>query len=323
MKKSYDERLKSELKHYKQIFKDRLFQEVPQVWNEVEKKFSEQIRRTAGVDGLPEYIAKHTAKRKRINLLSLGSGACGVELAMVAPLLKSQGTAMTLTSVDINDEILNQAKEEADKRDIDFLGVAQDINKLRLEPNSYDVIMAYAAMHHFEKLDKISAEINKALKPNGIFITVDIPTRNGYLMWPETRSLVDMIWQVLPKKYKWDHTVSKIPIYMSKYPDVDYSIGSFECANSEEIIPALRKHLKEVQYVPTFAFARRFFDTKFGPNFNLQKPVDRAIFELLMKLDQLLVEAQALKPETFFGVYVKKKASGRRSSLKRGRRRKD
>lgn len=305
-KLSYSDRVDNEIKHYKQIFKHGLFQEVPLIWNAVERKFADKIERITGVAGLPEYIARHTKGKKKIKLLSLGAGACGVELVMIAPLLAKQGTAVELISVDINDDILSQAKAEADKRGVNFKGIAQDINKLTLEKNSYDVIMAFAALHHFEAMDRVAREINKAVKPNGIFVTVDIPTRNGYLMWDETRKLVELIWKVLPAKFRWDHTVTKVPILMNSYPDVDYSIGSMECANSEAIMPALRKHLREIDYVPALSMARRFFDTKFGPNFDLRKPFDKALFELLMTVDDLLIEGGILKPETFFGAYKKK-----------------
>ncbi len=306
-KPDYSQRVANEIKHYKQIFKHGLFQEVPAIWNEVEAKFGDQIEQVTGVRGLPEYVAQRVSGRRKVSVLSLGSGACGVELAALAPRLKEQGCIIELTSVDINAEVLAQAQVEADRRGIAFRGVAQDINKLKLEPNSYDVIMAFAALHHFEKLDHVTKEINRALKPNGFFVTVDIPSRNGYLLWDETKKIIDGLWSIIPAKYKWDHTVSKVPIYMSTFPNVDYSINSFECSNSEAIIPALRKNLRETVYIPAFAMVRRFFDTKFGPNYDYRKPWDRAFFELVTDLDASLVNSGALKPETFFGVYGKRK----------------
>lgn len=309
MKKDYQARLAAEIKHYRQIFKDSLLQPVPPVWNSVEERFAKQVETAVGVRGLPEYIARHVKGRKRVKVLSLGSGACGVELEMVGPLLKKQGTEMELVSLDINQEILEKAGKEAGKRGIKFVGMVQDINRLSLEEEKYEVVIAFAALHHFENLTRVAKEINKTLKPKGIFVTVDIPTRNGYLMWDETRALVERIWRVLPRRYRWDHTVTKVPVLMNKYPDVDYSIGSMECANSEAIVPALRKHLTEVAYIPAFAFARRFFDTKFGPNFDLRKGEAKAWFELLMNLDEQMIAAKALKPETFFGAYRKKSHS--------------
>lgn len=304
-KKDYSARMETEIEHYKEIFKDSLFQKVPPVWNEVERHFSQKIKKATGVAGLPEYIARYAKGKKQLKVLSLGSGACGVELALISPLLKKQGTTMTLTSVDINQQILDQAKAEADKRKVKFVGVVQDINKLKLQENTYDVIMAFAALHHFENLDLITKQINRGLKSRGIFVTVDIPTRNGYLMWDETRKVVNQIWEILPTQFKFDHTAHAKITYMEAFPDVNYARNSFECANSEAIIPALTNNMTEVVFVPAMTMARRFFDTKFGPNFDLRRPLDKSIFDFIMQLDEYYLVQQTLKPETFFGCYRK------------------
>lgn len=306
-KLDYNDRIKNEVQHYRQIFKHRLFQEVPSIWSKVEEKFADLIEGETGVRGLPEYIVREMKGKKQIRVLSLGSGSCGVELVVLAPRLAKIGCSMKLTSIDINQEVLEQAGSEAKNRGVDFESITQDINKLKLAPNTYDVIMAFAALHHFEKLDHVSKEINSALKPNGIFVTIDIPSRNGYRLWDESKDMIGDLWKIIPSRYKWDHTVSKIPVYMNEYPDVDYSINSFECARSEDILPALRKNLNERVYVPALAIARRFFDTKFGPNYNLKRKWDLDFFDFVMKLDNKLVKSGLLKPETFFGVYTKRR----------------
>lgn len=304
-KKGYHARMETEIEHYKEIFKDGLFQKVPPVWNQVEAEFSNKIKLATGVLGLPQYIARETKGKQRIKVLSLGSGSCGVELALLSPLLKKQGTEMTLVSIDINQQILDQAKAEADKRHIKFKGIVQDINKLNLEEGKYDVIMAFAALHHFENLDLVTKEINRGLKKDGIFVTVDIPTRNGYLMWDETKQIVEHIWDILPTKFKFDHTAHAEITYMEKFPDINYAKNSFECANSEAILPALNRNLTEVVYVPAMSMARRFFDTKFGPNFDLRQKLDKAIFDFIMQLDEYYLASGILRPETFFGCYKK------------------
>lgn len=304
--KGYGARMETEIEHYKEIFKDGLFQKVPPVWNEVEAVFSKKIKKMTGVAGLPEYVARYVKGKKKIRVLSLGSGSCGVELELMAPILKKQGTEMILTSADINQQILDQAGAEAKKRKIKFEGIVQDINNLSLEENKYDVIMAFAALHHFENLDLVTKQINKGLKPRGIFVTVDIPTRNGYLLWDETKEVVDNIWKILPTKFKFDHTAHAEITYMDKFPDVNYAKNSFECANSEAIMPALAKNLTEIDYVPSMTLARRFFDTKFGPNFDLRKKLDKSLFDFIMNLDEYYLENNILKAETFFGAYKKK-----------------
>lgn len=304
--KNYSQKMEGEIEHYKNIFKDKLFQDVPPVWTDTDIHFVENIKKKTGVSSLNEYISRHTKNKKKIKLLGLGSGACGLELLGIAPLLKKNGTELELSCVDINESALKQGENEAKKQNIKFNAITQDVNKISLPENKYDVILAHASLHHFLKLDHICKEINKSLKPGGIFVTVDIPTKNGYLMWDETFKVVNNIWKILPPKFKIDYTKHADPVYAETYENVDYSINSFECINSEAILPSLRKHLNEVYYIPAFSLCRRFFDTKFGPNFDLRQALDRSIFDFIVNLDKYYLENNILKPETFFGIYSKK-----------------
>lgn len=302
----YETRMNYEIKHYEKIFKGRLSQEVPPVWNKVEEHFANCIQKHTNVRNLYQYVAEYVKEKKHISILGLGSGACGNELDGIAPLLIQKQCEVELTCVDINEEALKQAKIEANKRGIQFEAIKQDINKLKLDKNRYDVIVAYAALHHFIELDSISKEICNGLGRNGLFVTVDIPTKNGYKMWDETYDIICSIWNTLPPKFKIDHTGFIEPQYMEKYENIDYSINSFECINSEAILPALQKNLQEICFVPALSISRRFFDTKFGPNYNLNEKLDLSIFEFIINLDTYFIETQILKPETFFGAYIKK-----------------
>jgi SAM-dependent methyltransferase len=302
----YQARLRQEIAHYKKIFHDRLFQQVPSIWTGAEERFCGKVHDATGAWGFADQIAQHFRGRSEIMLLGLGSGACGNELETIAPLLKVHGCHLRLTCVDINREILEQAAREAERRDVAFTPLVQDINQLSLDTGAYDVIVAFASLHHFMNLDHVIREVNRALRPEGMFLTIDIPTRNGYLMWPETLEVVNNLWKMLPPKYKFDHTHFETPTFIETYENIDYARTSFECINSEAILPALRTHLREIHYVPAFSIARRFFDTRFGPNYDIQLPLDKAIFEFVMNLDDYYLAGGILKPESFYGVYFPK-----------------
>ncbi len=302
----YKRRLDNEINHYRKIFKGRMSQKTPPIWNKVEEHFANQIEKVCRVRNLYQYVARHVKNRKHIVVLGLGSGSCGNELDGIAPLLKNQGCQMELVCIDINDKILNQAHKQAQRRKIKFTPIVMDVNKMKLEPNCYDVIVAYASLHHFLNLGHIASEVNKGLKKNGIFVTVDIPTRNGYKMWDETYKIVCDLWKILPRRFKLAHTGFNKPTYVETYKNIDYSQNSFECINSEAIIPSLRGYLKEIYFVPALSIARRFFDTKFGPNYNLKFSLDQSIFNFIINLDSYYIESNYLRPETFFASYAKK-----------------
>jgi len=68
--------------------------------------------------------------------------------------------------------------------------------------------------------------------------------------------------------------------------------------------------LREIHFIPALAFARRFFDGIFGYNYDLEKPLDLAIFEYIMSLDNYYIQAKILKPECFFGAYARVEDEG-------------
>ncbi|MEK7527710.1 MAG: class I SAM-dependent methyltransferase [Patescibacteria group bacterium] len=303
--KSYQDKMAAEISHYENVFKNSLCQAVPPSWHYVEKYFSRRIKKATAVNNLYQYVSRFAQGKKHLDILGLGSGACGPELEGIIPELKKQKSKVHLSCLDINRQALNTARKEAKKRKIDFTALIRDINFFSFPQNKYDIIVAHASLHHFDKLDHVIQGVNQALKPDGIFITVDIPTKNGYLMWPETYQYVSDIWKILPPKYKIDHTKHAKPVFAPKYENVDYSKTSFECANSEKVLPTLRRYLREIVFVPGMSISRRFFDTKFGPNYNLKNPIDKSIMDFILNLDNYLLDQNILKPETFFGVYRK------------------
>ena len=301
---TYAEKMANEVRNYERLFAGRMHQDTPPVWDAVEECFADRLERQTGARNLYQYVARHLEGRPNASILGLGSGACGNELDGIAPLLKSQGCELSLTCVDINPAILDQAGTEAEQRGVRFEGLVMDINQIKLPERQYDIIVAYASLHHFLELDHIAEQCNRALRPEGLLVTVDIPTRNGYRMWPETETIVNSLLASFPKAYRVDHTRAAEPVEVTVLENVDHSQNSFECINSEAILPALRKRMKEVDYVPAFSLARRFFDTKFGPNYDLSRPLDRSMFQFVMELDEHYLDTEVLKPETFFGAYA-------------------
>jgi SAM-dependent methyltransferase len=235
----------------------------------------------------------------------LGAGSCALELNYIVPSLK-EPTSCVLECSDINEEIMATGRELAAGQNIAFKAMVMDINDLRLDSEGYDIIMCWASLHHFVNLDHIAAMINKGLKPGGLFISMDICSRNGFRLWPETKEVVEAFWEVLPRQYRVAHTIGPEPVYCDTYPDMDCSKDGFECIRSEDVIPSLERNLERIHLIFAHTLARRFFDSMFGPNFDMNKDFDRSFFKLVTEFDELALRTGRLRPETFFGVYRKK-----------------
>jgi len=274
----------------------------PNTWSEVERVMAEKIQAATGHQDGVECVIAALDRCTEPRFLSLGAGSCALELTWIVPRLR-RPSRCTLECVDVNQDLIDQGAKRARKMGVPFRGAAQDVNELRLEPESYDVILCWASLHHFVALDHIAGEINRALKPGGCFITMDICSRNGFRLWPETESVVEDFFRMLPKSHRIAHTLAKGPVTCDHYPNVDCAQSGLEWIRSEEILPALERNLGREVLIFAHTLLRRFFDTMFGPNFDLERPFDRSFFRLVRDYDEQALALRLLRPDTFFGIY--------------------
>jgi len=75
---------------------------------------------------------------------------------------------------------------------------------------------------------------------------------------------------------------------------------SFESIRSQDLYPILKENFNIIVEVFGYSFARRFVNKRFGCNYNMKDPVDKAIIDLIIKLDEEYTITHNLKPENVF-----------------------
>lgn len=305
----YQARVKAEIEHYTKVFDEpkaleTLTQVIPASWLNMEGRASQRIALANGgrntFDEVVEFVKANGGGR----LLSLGSGPGGQEMK-VARRIAEAGFNYEFVCMDLNPHLAELGQKRADADGLRFRFIITDLNDIHLGSDEYDVIIAFASLHHLINLEQILFEVNKALKPKGELVIVDICTRNRYFMWAETFEIVKAIWAILPDRYKYNHVSYPAPQIDRTFENRDYGSDSMECARSQEIIPLLNQYMIRKVFVPYFSLSRRFFDTMYGPNYDLANPLDVSIMDMIWNLDVLYLDTEVLKPETFFGVYTK------------------
>lgn len=112
--------------------------------------------------------------------LSLNCGNGWVEREMI-----DLGIAKEIIAFDYSYDLLKIAKDECKGRPIHYFQT--DVNHLRLPPNTFDLVLNVAAMHHVQYIDRLSRLLSSSLKDEGIYVSQDYfgPGRNQYppLMW--------------------------------------------------------------------------------------------------------------------------------------------
>jgi 2-polyprenyl-3-methyl-5-hydroxy-6-metoxy-1,4-benzoquinol methylase len=305
----YQARLREEIEHYTRLYDDeqsrqQLTQSVPASWNYVEGRAWRRIKEANEGRSSVDEVLHHLRRCGGGRILSVGSGPGGQEIAM-AKNLRESGTTYEVLCLDVNPNLIALGQERANAEGLNIGFRVQDMNHVDLSKNAFDVIMCFSSLHHLISLEHVFSELHGALKPDGELVVVDIVTRNGYFMWDETLEVVRALWRILPEQFKFNFTSYEKPQIDEEYRNLDYGADDMECARSQDILPLLAQYFEPITYVPYFSICRRFFDTKYGPCYDLSKPLDKAIVDFIWNLDVHYLSTGKLKPETFFGVYVK------------------
>jgi SAM-dependent methyltransferase len=300
---AYDEHIEQERAHYRELYegpqadRERLMEPSTQVWDDIHARAAGRIRAKSGEE-MDGHIVSRLRGISNPRLLSLGCGPGGVELAIAR-----EARHARLLGLDVNEQLLELGRASAAAEGLSVEFAAADLNQADLPHAEFDIVFCHASLHHILELERLFAGIKKALKPGGELIVMDVMTRNGYLMWPETKQLARAIFATLPERLRVNHTA-----YPQKYADSeiwerDTRKAGMECVRSEDIVPLLRNHFEERVFVPLLSLCRRFFDSMYGPNYNLDRPLDSAIVEWIWQLDCDSLDTGRLRPETFFGIY--------------------
>ncbi len=272
------------------------FEDVPPVWNRILDRATARIAAATGMDPHAHVIERLRAK-PGARLLSLGSGAGGLEIhyALAAP-------SSRVTGLELSPSAVEQANAAARERGANARFEVADLNTAAL-PAGFDIVFAHASLHHILKLEHLVAQMERALQPGGVLIVHDTVTRNGHRLWPETRRLTDAVWRTLPARLRVNHCSYAKPRLDAALWEVDTRLYGMECIRSEDIVPLLDRHFQREVHYPYMAFVRRMLDPIYGPNYDLENPLDRAIVDWLWELDCAHVESGRLRGESLFAVY--------------------
>lgn len=302
----YEERMAQEKKEYLEKYAEftedePLFERTSDSWGYIEQATQKLIREKVGFSQW-EYVINQASQIEKPEMLSLGSGPCGVEISIAEKITSNYH----YHCLDLNEELLGIGKKQIEKKGLNISTEPMDLNLISLEEKKYDIITAFASLHHLNELERVYTMVNRALKPDGIFVTVDVITKNGLMMWPETYDVLVRLWSIWPDKFKINHTYYGTPRFTPEYGNIDYSQGSFEGIRSQDILPLIPEYFDPIIYVPCHSICRQLLDTQYGPNYNLDDPFDKSMVEFIWNLDCYYIHERVLPPGTMFAVMRKK-----------------
>ncbi|MGH7899307.1 MAG: class I SAM-dependent methyltransferase [Candidatus Binatia bacterium] len=259
---------------------------------------------TGGKTGLPidlivEMLAKRAKEPRGLRGLALGSGEFAMERgSFTDPRL----SFAEIDAYDLNDSAFEKGRENANGAGLEVHFVATDINRLVLPRDTFDLVVVIQSFHHFERIEHLAREINRALTPGGVFFLVDyIGPR--FLQYSERQlAHAQPLLEALPEKYRLQidgrvrHRITAVALD---------SISPDEAICSDLILGAVGRNLDVVWQ---YNWAGLLYPLLEGIAFNFSedKPEDRALTELFFNLDRVLCAAGAIEPNFTYSIATKR-----------------
>jgi SAM-dependent methyltransferase len=180
------------------------------------------------------------------------------------------------------------AKPDAVKRRVKF--VAQDINALNLEPNSYDLIFALQSFHHFENMEHIMEVVERALTPRGFFVLDEFVGPRRFQWTEDQLRITANLLGLMPAELRWyAHGLEKRAEGRST-PEEVIRVCPSEAIRSDEIVPLFGRYFDVVYHKHMGGTIQHLLYSGIVHNFpDNHLPTDHLI-DCIADLESLLIE---------------------------------
>ena len=265
----------------------------------VRQRWSRKISGSTVIPYETHVASRYLTGRTSLRLLSLGSGACSHELAFARLPHFAE-----VRCVDIAGRLLQQAAAVAHAEGLtNFQTEVADVNQRPLEAGSYDVVLFHSALHHFRDVEGIVARVRAALAPEGLLILNDYvgPAR---LQWTaaQLHEANRVLRDVVPASHRQRFLSRQLKRRVSGPGRLRmYLADPSEAAESDRIIPALRRHFQPLEEAALGGNLLTLVLKDIAHHFLSEDTATQDLLRELFRLEDTLLEQEP--SNLLFGVY--------------------
>jgi SAM-dependent methyltransferase len=257
-------------------------------WKYYWTRVAEELRSSPFSDIVGYLERQYKRQNRPLRILSLGSGYCGHELALAQKLT----CPYQITCTDINEGLFTEARRRAQVSDLSLRFQVEDLNFIRIDPGSYDLIFAHAVLHHVVNLEMLFDQIDRGLADEGILNIVEVIGKNRRLLWEENEHFANAILDALPYE-------------LTRGAKLQVSDGEgMEGVRQEEIVSILKEKFEPLYEYTHGAFMRYVCtDERLARHLNPDHDRGKRYLDLLIDIDRSAVRNDILRPLEIWGVY--------------------
>jgi SAM-dependent methyltransferase len=261
-----------------------------------------------------DYVKVTYAPRPFPRGLSLGCGGGGLE---------RHGLFLNICAhfdaYDVAPGAIEVAKAEAAK--IGYADRTQyeacDLNTMNLPADTYDIAFACQSAHHFTAVEHIFGQVQRALKPGGLFILNEFvgPTR---FQWTDRQlGIVNDILHELPEAYRRLVLTPEVVRDSLARPTVEQmiAIDPSEAVRSSELLELVHAYFEVIEKIDFGGTILQLLLQDIAGNFDPADPDDIALLDSFWEREQRLIADGSLPSDFTLIVARKPLLTGRSGAL--------
>ena len=142
----------------------------------------------------------HERERRPVRILSLCSGAAGIERRILA----DAGCPVEITLFDLNEKLMREATAALSSvaQISTILGDVNGISAEQFGNLTFDIAMFVSGLHHVVEIEHVVQTVIELLVPNGEFwIVGEAIGRNGNQLWPEALDAANRVFSLASRAF--------------------------------------------------------------------------------------------------------------------------
>jgi SAM-dependent methyltransferase len=221
--------------------------------------------------------------------LSLACGSGRAERNAMAA-----GICTSFHGVDLAEDAVEEARRVARREGLNITYAVDDLNCIKLEPDSFDLVITQNCLHHVLQLEHLADEIHRTLKPGGVLWIQDYVGETQCQYGDKRLEIANAVLGLLPEKLRTNRATGTVRETVER-PTPGDDISPFEAIRSADIMPIFLERFDIVEKRDSGGIIRLLLPLGAKTDYTENEDT-RTIFELLHYLDQILIREGILEP---------------------------
>ena len=245
------------------------------------------LRLNRNCSSLPQFARKKGLTFEHGLTLGCGAGRCERDLI-------SRGICRSFHGIDISEDAVAKARQIAEEQSLPLTYEVADLNFVNLPEKAFDLVVAQTCLHHILFLEHVADQIWRSLKNDGYLWIHDFVGETQFQYDDKRLAIVNQVLAVLPEQLRKNTMTGRITTEITR-PEPGRLCSPFESIRSAEIVPVFQRWFTIEWKLEFDAFLRLLVPPGTRVAY-LENENTKAVFELLMLLDQLCTKENIVSP---------------------------